>query len=124
MSENQRQFSRCPVDGDDSSAVLVVNRRPIDCRLVEMSIGGFGVITPRQLRVGRNELACLKARGLEYIVRITHQKRCDDGVFVGLKQVEEVLPDNSTSPESPGWLTTAVWATALSTVAAAVYWHI
>ena len=121
MSENLRQFWRCPLTGDDSSTVLVVNGRSIPGKLVEMSIGGFGVVTRQALKVGDDDHVHLKTRGLDYIVRVTYQKPGDDGVFVGLKQVEEILPDNTVPPETTPWLTTVAWAAALSTVAAAVY---
>lgn len=120
MSENQREFTRWPLTGD-SSTVLVVNGRSTPGKLVEMSLGGFGVITHQTVRVGNDDHVHLKTRGLDYIVRVTYQKPGDDGVFVGLKQVEEILPDNTAPPESAPWLTTAAWAAALSTVAAAVY---
>ena len=121
MSENQRQFSRCQLSGDDSSTVLVVNGRSIAGKLVEMSIGGFGVIACQTVRVSDKDRVHLKTRGLDYIVRVTYQKPCGEGVFLGLKQVEEILPDNTVPPETLPWLTTAAWAAALSTVAAAVY---
>lgn len=121
MSENQRQFSRCSFSGADSVAVLVVNGRSIPGKLVEMSIGGFCLFTHQTIRVGSNDSVRLKARGLDYIVRVTYQKPNDGGVFVGLKQVEEILPDNTVPPESVPWLSTAAWAAALSTVAAAMY---
>ena len=121
MPENQRQFSRWPLSDDNSSTVLVVKGRSILCKLVEMSIGGFGVVTGKAVKVGRDDHVHLKTRGLDYIVRVTYQKPGDDGVFVGLEQVEEILPDNTVLPESVPWLTTAAWAAALSTVAAAVY---
>ncbi|MEK6260959.1 MAG: hypothetical protein AABP62_20355 [Planctomycetota bacterium] len=121
MSENQRQFSRCPLSNDQSSTALVVKGRSITCKLVEMSIGGFGVVTRQAVRVSDNDPVHLKTRGLDYIVRVTYQKPCDEGVFLGLKQVEEILPDNTVPPDTAPWLTTAAWAAALSTVAAAVY---
>ena len=121
MSANQRQFSRCPLSDDHSSTALVVNGRSIICKLVEMSIGGFGVITRQAVRVGDKDRVHFKTRGLDYIVRVTYQKSCDEGVFIGLKQIEEILPDNTVPPDTAPWLTTAAWAAALSTVAAAVY---
>ena len=85
-----------------------------------MSLGGFGVITAQPIPVGDEDPILLKTRGLDYIVLVTHQKPCAEGVFVGLKQVEEVLPDITASHQSPPWLTTVAWTAALSTVAAAV----
>ena len=121
MSANHRKYWRCPLSDDPSPTVLVVNRRSITCKLVEMSIGGFGVITGKTVRVGDNDRVRLKTRGLDYIVRVSYQKPCDEGVFLGLKQVEEILPDNTVPPDRAPWLTTAAWAAALSTVAVAIY---
>jgi len=91
------------------------------CKLVEMSIGGFGVIARQTVRVGGDDDVHLKTRGLDYVVRVTYQKPSDGGVLIGLKQVEEILPDNTVPPETVPWLTTAAWVAALSTVAAAAY---
>ncbi len=121
MSENQRQFWRCQLSGDDSSTVLVVNGRSIPGKLVEMSIGGFGVIARQAVKAGDDDRVHLKTRGLDYIVRVTYQKPCDEGVFIGLKQIEEIVPDNTAPPETLPWLTSVAWAAALSTVAAAAY---
>lgn len=117
MSENQRQFSRCPLTDSDSSTVLVVNGRTIPCRLAEISIGGFGVVTRQAVQVDCQDKVLLKTRDLDYIVRVTYQKPGDDGVFVGLKLVEEIPAENTAAR----WITTAAWAAALSTVAAALY---
>jgi len=121
MSDNNRQFARCPVP-DDPMSVLVVNGREIRCKLTEMSIGGFGIIVTRKLKIPQNSLAVLKTRGLDYIVQITHQKPTDNGaVVVGLKRVEEVVPPNSIYAKSPVWVSKMAWATAAGAVAAAVY---
>jgi len=123
MSENHRQSLRWPFSDDESPTMLVVNGRSHVCKLVERSLGGFGVITGKTVRVGENDQVRLKTRGLDYIVRLSYQKPCDDVVFLGLKLIEEILPDNTVprAHASAKWLTTAAWVAALSTVAAAVY---
>ena len=123
MSANHRQYWRCPLSDGDSPTVLVVNWRSYACKLVEMSIGGFGVITGKSVRVGETDRVRLKTRGLDYIVRVSYQKPCEEGVFLGLDKIEEILPDNTVPPAhaSAKWLTTAAWVAALSTVAIAVY---
>ncbi len=121
MFADHRQYSRCPLSDETSPTVLVVNRRSIACKLVEMSIGGFGVIAGKTVRLGDQDRVHLKTRGLDYIVRVMYQKPCDEGVFLGLEQVAEILPDNTVPPDAAPWLTTAAWAAALSTVAIAVY---
>jgi len=123
MSVKQREFIRWPIAGEITpadSTTLVVRGRTLACQLTEMSLGGFGVIAAQPIPVGNDDPILLKTRGLDYIVLVTYQKPCDEGMFVGLKQIEEVLPDNTASPKSPPWLMTVAWAAALSTVAAAV----
>lgn len=123
MSVKQREFTRLRFEDEVTSSErssLIVRGKMIACRLTEMSLGGFGVIAAQPIPVGNDVPIRLRTRGLEYIVHVTHQKPCDTGVFVGLKQIEEVLPDNTAAPESSRWLTTVAWTAALSTVAAAV----
>ena len=121
MSANQRQFTRWQLSDESASAALIVKGRSIACKLVEMSIGGFGVTTAQPVSVGDTDQLHLKTRGLDYVVCVSYQKPCEGGHFIGLKQIEEILPDNTVPPETAPWLTTAAWAAALSTVAIAVY---
>jgi hypothetical protein len=88
---NQRKFSRCEISQERPRALLTLKGRRIDCRLVEMSIGGFGVITAESLQLHPGTTGSLRAPGLNYIVGVTHQERCPEGVYIGLQQVEEVL---------------------------------
>lgn len=122
MSINQRQYARLPLGGKDSTAELIVNRRSISCRLVEMSIGGFGVVAPKETRVETDELACLRTRGSDFIVRITYQEQQSDGLSLGLKQVEEVAPDSAGTTEAPRWMATAFWMAAAGSVLTAAVW--
>jgi hypothetical protein len=122
MNQNHRQYSRCPLT-TESAAVLVVNQRKLPCQLTEVSIGGFAVIADRPLAELHEPLVCLKADGLEYIVRITRQEQRADGYLIALEQVEEVVPENpltATSPLSQS-LTWIAWSTAICIVAAAIY---
>lgn len=121
MSVNQRQYARLPLPGEDSSAELIVNRRPISCRLVEMSIGGFGVIAPKQTSVAINALVYLRTRGSDFIVRVIEQKSRTDGVALGLLQVEEVVPDLSITGYFSPWLTVTFWLAAAASVLGAAY---
>jgi hypothetical protein len=123
MSSNQRQYFRCPLAHEDSSAVLVFRWRSIQCRLIEMSIGGFAVLAPASCRLPVESLIHLKVRGLEYIVRLTRQETRDDGTLLGLEQVEEVVPDRTLHPSTlvGRWLTKAAWAAAVGTLAVAAY---
>ena len=125
MFLNHREYFRCPLPTDPSAAegaVLVVGRRAIPGRLVEMSLTGFGVLVPESLPTTEEPLARLKVRGLDYIVKVTRQELRRDGVLVGLQLVEELLPNNTLIPATPlgQWLTRAAWAAAICIVLAAI----
>lgn len=121
MSANQRKYFRCPIEDSQQSVELTVGWRRVKCRLVEMSIGGFGVVAPKPIRVTGEQAICMKAGGLNNIVRVTHQEPCDDGVFIGLKQVEELLTNERMPLPTQQWMIPAAWIAALGTVAAAAY---
>ncbi len=121
MSVNQRQYARLPLGGEDSSAVLIANRRSIPCQLIELSIGGFGVIAPQQTRVAIDDLACLRTRGSDFIVRVTYQEPHADGVTLGLKQVEEVVSDPAITNSAPPWMATTFWLAAAVSLLTASY---
>ena len=125
MSLYHRQYFRCPLPTDQSAAeaaVLVVGRRKIHGRLIEMSLTGFGVLVPESLPATKEPLARLKVRGLDYIVRVTRQDLRRDGVLVALQQVEELLPNSALIPATPLGLllTRAAWAAAVCIVLAAI----
>jgi hypothetical protein len=122
MRANQRQFARLPMLGDDASAQLIIKRRKIPCRLVEMSIGGFGVLAPKDTRVEKDELACLRTRGSDFIVQITYQELQHDGVSLGLKQVEEVPPPSNQTIKAPRWMTAAFLMAAAGSILIASLW--
>ena len=122
MSPNQRQFHRCPLAAEQP-AVLVVDRRKIDARVIEMSLGGFGVMVPRSLPVIKDPLARLKVRGLDYVVRITRQEDRDGGVLLAVEQIEEIVPSSTVTGSSVvgRWMTFAAWTVAVGLVVAAFY---
>ena len=66
-----RQYTRLPVSTMDSIAEFRVLGRRYDCRLQEMSIGGFGIYLPRLLSVHPGTLAHLYAPGLNYVVSVS-----------------------------------------------------
>ncbi len=91
LENNQRQFSRCPILEEHTTAALNLNGRWIECRLVELSIGGFGVIVPGQMQLKTGTVGSLRAPGFNYVVSVTRLESRPDGIFIGLKQLEEVL---------------------------------
>ncbi len=122
MSPNQRQFHRCPLTAAPSAA-LFVGRQKIDCWVIEMSIGGFGVLIGQSLPLTAEPLARLKFQGLNYIVRVTRQEMQDEGVIVALEQIEEIVPNTTQIPSTPleQCLTGVAWVTAVCILVAAFY---
>ena len=101
---NQRQYSRCAVAEERTNAVLSMNGRQFNCRVVELSIGGFGVVIPGQPKFDSGTVGKLRAPGLNYIVRVSRQERREGGTYIGLSQLEEVVDHN----QSPGHTSTTV----------------
>src|SRR5262245_57178715 len=44
VEPNQRQYARCPVPDNQTTGILSMNHGRYHCRIVELSIGGFGVV--------------------------------------------------------------------------------
>lgn len=121
MSADQRQFVRWPTIDDDCISCLIVNGRTIRCQLVELSIGGFGVIAQQAVEVGSHERVVLKSHGSEYVVRVKFQKPSEDCFFIGLERIEEIFPANMMPRSRAPWLVSVAWTVACGTVAAALY---
>lgn len=94
LENNQRQYARCPIPQESVTARLNMNGRKFVCQLVELSIGGFGVVVGGQPNLTAGAIGLLSAPGLNYIVSVSRQEERPDGVYVGLKQIEEVLDDH------------------------------
>lgn len=122
--KTKRQMARVPVPESQTSACLIVNGRTERCQLVEMSLGGFGVMTKRLVNTRSGSIGVLHARGLEYIVEVTRQEPRGDLVLVGLRQVEEVKGDLNRLQPSRTWLTITAWSMALGIVAVAGYYSL
>lgn len=120
MFRNDRQYHRCPISDDQPPAVLQIDRRKVNCRLTEVSLGGFAVLAPSQLEDIRDPVGQLDVQGLAYIVRVTRQETRRDGVMVALEKVEEILP--STVSVAGRFATGFAWIAAISIVMAAVYY--
>ena len=88
---NLRQFSRCPISEDRTSAVLCMNGRRFDCRLVELSIGGFGVVVVGQPNFPTGTVGNLRAPGLNYVVSVSRKETRPGGMYIGLRQIEEII---------------------------------
>ena len=91
---NHRQYSRCPIAEERTTGILTMNGRSFDCRLVEMSIGGFGVVLLGRPALIPGTVGSFLAPGLNYVVSVTRVEGRPGGAYVGLKQIEEVIDSN------------------------------
>jgi hypothetical protein len=124
MLLNKRLYSRCKHETVQGAAELIVSGRKISCQLVELSLGSFAVVVREPLTESLTDpLACLKFRGLTYIVRVNRQETRADGVLVALEQVEEVVPPSSLYPSTAAgrWGLRIAWVTAICLVMAALF---
>lgn len=120
MFRNDRQYHRCPISADHPHAVLLVDRRKVSCRLIEVSLGGFAVVASRQIENLQNPIGRLDVQGLSYVVQVTRQETRGDGVMVALEKIEEILPN--TVSVAGRCATGLAWIAAISIVVAAVYY--
>lgn len=120
VEPNNRQFARCPILAQRTSAILTVKGRSYDCQLIELSIGGFGVIVPGLPKLAIGADGKLRAPGLNYVVNITRQEIRQGGTFIGLRQVEEIVDNDLFLPNgySPvvGYLIAAVAGALIATL--------
>ena len=105
LEPKNRQFSRCPIVEERTTGILTVNGRAFDCRLVEMSIGGFGVIVPGKPTITKGAEGNLQAPGLNYVVSVSRLEGRPGSVYIGLKKLEEITeqPLSFRSHHSPAW---------------------
>ena len=116
---NQRQYSRCPISEKAESATLNMNGRHFHCRLVELSLVGFGVVTSAQLRLTPGLVGGLRTRGLNYLVKVARQETRPDGTFISLTQIEEVSENQLFPGENAsrlGYLIAAVAGALIATI--------
>ena len=121
VEPNQRQFARCQIPQERATAKLIMNGRKFACQLVELSIGGFGVVVSGNPTLSLGAIGQLYAPGLNFIVSVSRHEERADGVYVGLKQLEEVLDDHpfghSTGPTAMGYAIAAVAGALIATLA-------
>lgn len=99
--DNQRQFSRCRISHQQMMGTLNVNGARYHCCLTEMSIGGFGVIVAGHRRFITGTICSLRTADMNYVVRISRLEERPDGIYIGLKQLEEVLDRQVRLPGEP-----------------------
>lgn len=98
---DQRQFMRCKLTGEQTHGVFNIGGKRFPCRLIEMSIGGFGILIAGSPRFAPGAIGSLRAPNLSYVVSISRLEPGDGSCFVGLKQVEEVLDHSLRLPGEP-----------------------
>lgn len=98
---NRRQFMRCKLTGEQTQGSLFVNGKCFACRLMEMSIGGFGILVAGNPEFAAGTSASLRAPNLSYVVQIARVENREGSCFLGLKQIEEVLDHSQRLPGEP-----------------------
>lgn len=102
--EKHRQFARCPIARPQMMGTLNVNGARYHCCLTEMSIGGFGVIVAGHRKFTPGTIGSLRTADMNYVVRISRLEERPEGIYVGLKQLEEVLDRQIRLPGEPSGL--------------------
>jgi len=77
-----------PPPSDQSLATLILGRERLECRLVEVSIGGFGVSVPRSTAWTGEPTARLLTHDAAYPVRIIKQESQYTGYHFTLQRIE------------------------------------
>ena len=111
-----------PPPDDQSIATLILGGERLECRLVEVSLGGFGVSVPRSTTWTGEPTAKLLTHDAAYPVRIIKQESQYTGYHFTLQRLEL---DESSVEEQPGltqrWIIHASRCSAIGLIAAMAY---
>ena len=104
MSEDRRQSRRLPVAEDQQGAILELDGRRIEGRVLNISAGGFSVELPAGEAVeSRTEFIIQTSTG-EHRVRVTATFMEGDRLCLGLQRLEDFV-----SPELPRNVSGRLW---------------
>jgi hypothetical protein len=92
-SEPARNEFVDPPPQDQSSARLVLGKERIECRLTEVSLGGFCVVVPRATMWAGEPVGRLVTHDAVYRVRILLQEAVYDGFLITLQRLSEHVDD-------------------------------
>ena len=88
-----------PPPSDQSAATLILGGERLECHLVEVSIGGFGVSVPRSTAWTGEPVCKLLTHDAAYPVRIIRQESQYTGYHLTLQRIQE---EETNPDESPG----------------------
>lgn len=88
-----------PPPADQSVATLVLGQERLNCRLVEVSVGGFTVIVPRATLWTGEPIARLVTNSTVFKVRILKQEAQYEGYQVVLQRIDETTLQRLASPQ-------------------------
>ena len=111
-----------PPPSDQSAVTLILGGERLDCHLVEVSIGGFGVMVPRSTAWEGEPICKLLTYDAAYPVRIIKQEAQYDGFHMTLQRIQEqdIKPGESTGA-TQNWIVNASRCCAVGLIAAIGY---
>lgn len=122
MSTPTRDSFFDPPSDDQSTATLILGGERLECRLVEVSLGGFGVSVPRATAWTGEPIARLLTHDAAYPVRIIRQESQYTGFHLTLQRIQEqeTAPDKPLGV-TPRWIIHASRCCAIGLIAALAY---
>ncbi len=88
-----------PPNTDQSAATLILGGERLNCRLIEIAVGGFTVVVPRATVWTGEPIARLVTNATTFKVRILHQEARYDGFQVVLQRIEELVPKRPSATQ-------------------------
>ena len=108
-----------PPNADQSAAVLILGGERLNCRLIEIAVGGFSVVIPRATVWTGEPIARLITNATSFKVRILHQEARYDGFVVVLQRIDEPVTKRSTATQA--WINLASRCCAVGVILAIGY---
>lgn len=108
-----------PPNTDQSAATLILGEERLNCRLIEVAVGGFTVVIPRATIWTGEPIARLVTPATTFKVRILHQEARYDGFVVVLQRIEELVPKRSSATQA--WVNLASRCCAVGVILAIGY---
>lgn len=114
-----------PPPSDQSAATLILGGERLECHLVEISLGGFGVTVPRSTAWTGEPVCKLLTHDAAYPVRIIRQESQYSGYLFTLQRIEEQENNPAGQPgATQRWIVYASRCCAIGLVAAMAYCYL
>lgn len=103
-----------PPTTDQSAATLILGGERLNCRLIEIAVGGFTVVVPRATVWTGEPIARLVTPATTFKVRILHQEARYDGFQIVLQRVDELATKRSSATQA--WVNLAARCCAVGVI--------